>query len=56
MTPGQVLSDVALGVIRNSGLRSKETAGLRPKTRAFSRAMVKDTPEESGGGLGAKNG
>jgi hypothetical protein len=56
MTPGQVLSDVALGVIRNGGLESKETAGLRLKTRAFFCAMVKDTREESGRGLGARNG
>ena len=56
MTPGQVLSDVALGVVRNGGLRSKEAAGLRPKTRAFFCAMVKDTPEESSRGLGARNG
>jgi hypothetical protein len=52
MTPGQVLSDVALGVIRNGGLGSKE----RLKTRAFFCAMVKDTREESGRGLGARNG
>ena len=52
MTPGQVLSDVALGVMRNDGL----TAGLRLKTRAFFCAMVKDTREESGRGLGARNG
>jgi hypothetical protein len=56
MTPGQVLSDVALGVIRNGGLGPKETAGLRRKTWAFFCAMVKDTPEESSRGLGARNG